>query len=87
MWSPLSDQVERAQTAVADTPKTAVLGYDYSSRPQRGRSRRKPAEPIGEECPQCGRPLVRRTGKHGPFIGCEGYPRCTFIRKLETGPS
>jgi DNA topoisomerase-1 len=87
MWSPLSDQVERARTAVADKPKTTVPGYDYTSRPRRGRSRRKPAEPIGEECPECGRPLVRRTGKRGPFIGCEGYPTCRYTRRLETGQS
>jgi DNA topoisomerase-1 len=87
MWDPLSEQVERARAAVADRPKTAVPGYDYTSRTRRGRSRRTPAETIGEDCPECGSPLVRRAGKHGPFIGCEGYPTCKFTRSLQTGPS
>ena len=38
------------------------------------------AEPIGEDCPQCGKPLVQRTGRRGPFIGCSGYPTCRYIR-------
>jgi DNA topoisomerase-1 len=38
------------------------------------------AEPTGEACPQCGRPLVTRAGKRGPFVGCSGYPDCTYIK-------
>lgn len=29
-------------------------------------------------CPQCGKPLRQRKGAKGPFIGCSGYPNCTF---------
>ncbi|HYL71850.1 MAG TPA: type I DNA topoisomerase, partial [Candidatus Dormibacteraeota bacterium] len=38
------------------------------------------AEPTGEACPQCGRPLVTRKGRRGPFVGCSGYPECTYIK-------
>lgn len=34
-------------------------------------------------CPWCGKPLVVRKGKYGPFIGCSGYPKCHYIRKIE----
>jgi DNA topoisomerase-1 len=27
-------------------------------------------------CPKCGKPLVKRNGKHGAFVGCSGYPKC-----------
>ena len=27
-------------------------------------------------CPKCGRKLVERKGKFGPFLGCTGYPDC-----------
>ncbi len=27
-------------------------------------------------CPECGKPLRRRTGRNGPFWGCSGYPDC-----------
>lgn len=48
---------------------------------------RKAAEPTGESCPQCGKPLVAREGKRGPFVGCTGYPRCRFTRNIEPGES
>ncbi len=35
---------------------------------------------INENCPQCGKPLVQRKGKFGEFVGCSGYPSCTYIR-------
>ena len=38
------------------------------------------AEPTGEACPQCSRPLVTRQSRRGPFIGCSGYPECTYTR-------
>ncbi len=39
------------------------------------------AAPTGDACPRCGRPLVSRTGKYGPFVGCSGYPHCRYIAK------
>jgi len=42
-------------------------------------------EPTGEDCPKCGKPLLRRTGRFGPFIGCSGYPDCRYIQPKTTG--
>jgi len=39
-------------------------------------------ELIGEACPKCGKPLSKRLGKRGSFIGCTGYPECDFTRSL-----
>ena len=36
----------------------------------------------GSICPICGSPLVRRSGKYGEFLGCSGYPNCTFTRNI-----
>ena len=33
-------------------------------------------EPIGRDCPQCGRELVIRYGRYGKFISCSGFPKC-----------
>ncbi|MFA6665561.1 MAG: type I DNA topoisomerase [Armatimonadota bacterium] len=30
-------------------------------------------------CPNCGKPLVRRQGRYGEFLGCSGYPKCKTI--------
>ncbi|MDE3192751.1 MAG: type I DNA topoisomerase [Chloroflexota bacterium] len=37
----------------------------------------------GEICPQCGKPLARRRGRFGPFIGCTGYPDCKYVKKQQ----
>ncbi|MBY0526670.1 MAG: type I DNA topoisomerase [Gemmataceae bacterium] len=35
-------------------------------------------EPVVTEvpCPNCGKPMLERMGKRGPFLGCSGYPEC-----------
>lgn len=40
-------------------------------------------EVIDEACPKCGKPLTKRLGKRGRFIGCSGYPDCDYTRGLE----
>ena len=37
----------------------------------------------GEMCPECGKPLAKRRGRFGPFVGCTGYPDCKFIKKTQ----
>jgi DNA topoisomerase-1 len=27
-------------------------------------------------CPKCGKPMIRREGSRGPFLGCSAYPKC-----------
>jgi DNA topoisomerase-1 len=36
-------------------------------------------EPIGRDCPVCGKPLVMRYGRYGQFIGCSDFPKCRHI--------
>jgi len=35
-----------------------------------------------EPCENCGRPMVMKRGRFGPFLACSGYPECKTIRKL-----
>jgi len=35
-----------------------------------------------ELCPVCGKNLVEKDGKFGPFLACPGYPDCTFTMPL-----
>ena len=44
---------------------------------------KKEAEETGEECPECGSPLVIRNGKYGPFVACSNYPECKYIKPKE----
>lgn len=39
--------------------------------------------PEQSPCPKCGAPLLIRTGKHGPFLGCSQYPGCDYLRPLK----
>lgn len=39
-------------------------------------------EAIKENCPECGKPLSIRLGRRGRFIGCTGYPDCSYTRSL-----
>jgi DNA topoisomerase-1 len=36
---------------------------------------------IGELCPECERPLVRKFGRFGQFIACTGFPECRYTRQ------
>jgi DNA topoisomerase-1 len=40
-------------------------------------------EILDEACPKCGKPLNKRLGKRGSFIGCTGYPECDYTRNLD----
>jgi hypothetical protein len=54
-------------------------------RAQHGRrGGRAGASATGRSCPQpdCGGRLVERTGRHGRFLGCTGYPRCRYSENL-----
>lgn len=39
-------------------------------------------EILEENCPKCGKPLSKRLGKRGSFIGCTGYPECDYTRSM-----
>jgi restriction system protein len=38
----------------------------------------QPAKGRQKLCPLCGGKLVRRTGRHGGFLGCSAYPACRY---------
>jgi DNA topoisomerase-1 len=49
----------------------------------------KIAKPTEEICPDCGRPMVLKTGRFGKFLACSGYPDCkkTMPFVVKTGVS
>jgi DNA topoisomerase-1 len=50
-----------------------IRNLDGSERPE--------PELLDERCPDCGRQLMQRFGRFGPFVGCSGYPECRYIKK------
>ncbi len=41
-----------------------------------------PDEVTEELCDVCGKPMVIKSGRFGRFLGCSGYPECTFTKPL-----
>lgn len=37
-------------------------------------------------CPNCGRKMLQRESRRGPFLGCSGYPRCKTILNVDGSP-
>jgi len=42
----------------------------------------KVVTPTGEDCPECGSPLVKRKGRFGEFISCSTFPKCKYTQNL-----
>jgi DNA topoisomerase-1 len=44
-----------------------------------------PIETEAEPCEKCGRAMVLKRGRWGPFLACSGYPECKNTRKIKVG--
>jgi DNA topoisomerase-1 len=44
-------------------------------------------EPAGEDCPNCGKPMLIKMGRFGRFIACSDYPNCKTTKpfQIKTG--
>ena len=75
------DEISRGQKVWYDELK---VFYDHFmpmlEDAQKNMEKIAPVE-IGEECPECGSPLVIRRGRYGEFVACSGYPTCKYIKK------
>jgi len=40
-------------------------------------------EEVDVKCETCGRPMVKKWGRHGQFLACSGFPECKTTRPLE----
>ena len=38
-------------------------------------------------CPKCGKPVLKKYGKFGPFYGCSNYPSCKFTASFSEYPN
>jgi DNA topoisomerase-1 len=36
----------------------------------------------GQPCENCGKPMVMKRGRFGPFLACSGYPECRTVVKV-----
>ncbi len=47
-----------------------------------GKHLKVPDEPTDVICEKCGKPMVIKIGPYGKFLGCSGFPECTFTKKI-----
>jgi len=82
--------------ADGQTDKVGVLQTFYESFEPMLEHANQHMEKVGPEetgamCPVCGKPLVKRETRFGSFIGCSGYPECSYnnlepkVKPKETG--
>ncbi len=45
-------------------------------KPAEGEPEREAPVETEYKCPTCGKPMLQRMGRTGPFLGCSGYPEC-----------
>jgi DNA topoisomerase-1 len=78
------DGIEEARRAWLDVVK--AFWKDFSQTVELAKDAEKvplpEPEPIGEDCPECGKALVRKRGRFGEFIACSGYPECRYTRAI-----
>ncbi len=73
-WRTLVDELY--QPMMADIARAlADKEHDYHPKPVK----------TGEDCPKCGKPLVMRYGRFGPFVNCSGYPDCDYKQNGNKG--
>lgn len=61
--------------------RTGVKGGRFNPGPLKGSGAMNTLESI--KCKKCGKPMVERRGRYGPFLGCTGFPDCRYTEKLK----
>jgi len=59
--------------------ETGGFSERLTARRIEAREKNREASP---ECPQCGKPMRRRTSAKGEFWGCSAFPDCKGIRPI-----
>jgi len=70
-WLPLMHRFWEKFKALVDEKMKTLQRQDFQ-------------EILDEVCPLCGKQLTKRLSKQGYFIGCTGFPECTYIRSLDS---
>ncbi len=78
------DAVEEGSAAWKDVLRDFYFnGFEENLKAaEEGERKIVPPTVSDEVCPVCGKNLVEKDGKFGPFLACPGYPDCTFTMPL-----
>jgi DNA topoisomerase-1 len=84
------DEIARGEKRWVPVLKDFYMPFEETLNQASDRIERvKIAKPTEEICPDCGRPMVLKTGRFGKFLACTGYPDCkkTMSFVVKTGVS
>jgi DNA topoisomerase-1 len=79
----MEDDLDKISTGEAEWVKVMGEFYDPFAKKVEKAQEDMPIvkygpEPIGRDCPDCGKELVIRYGRYGKFISCSGFPECRY---------
>ena len=80
------DKVEEAKENWQDVVKffyEPLVGDLDKVKKREGNLKSLVQEETDEVCDNCGRKLVKKWSKNGPFLACPGYPECRFTKSLD----
>ncbi len=69
------NRITRVQSAAADKTEQPAAANNTTAAVQHN-------GPTNMKCPDCGKPMLIRLGRRGPFLGCSGFPKCRHAEPL-----
>ena len=82
------DDIEKGTKDWVATLDKFYKGFEESlekaEKEMEGKHLKVPDEPTDVICEKCGKPMVIKIGPYGKFLGCSGFPECTFTKKIVT---
>ncbi len=78
----IEDGSQEWQAVVRDLWKPLSRDLDKAMK-KVGELRQDIQEPTDIDCPNCGRKLVKKFGRRGPFLSCPGWPKCKYSRPVD----
>ena len=65
-----------------ETPTDDRANMPAAAKAVKVKTQPNPVEENADPCEKCGKPMVLRRGRFGPFLACSGYPDCKTTRKI-----
>src|SRR5229473_2152366 len=85
----VEESLDKIEEGEADWVKTVGDFYKQFSRDLKAAGKKmdnvKVGIDAGQECPECGKPLLEKWGRFGKFLACSAYPECKFTKDMSGG--
>ncbi len=85
----MESELDKVEESKEDWRTVVKLFYDpltvdlSAVKERRAELKRLVQEETDTLCENCGRRLVKKWGRNGPFLACPGFPECRYTRPLE----